>query len=242
MTQRVLIALETAAQPGGAALIGDDGRVLAEEIQDAASRHGRGLFPAVTACLERAGRGMDDVAGVIVDAGPGSYTGLRVGVMSAKALAFGRGVPVVAVASLDAIAWGARATGGTLAVCMDARQDEVYFAVYALSADGAVRHGAIRAISPDEAIAALHALPEGARCVGSGCVRIGLERLRAECPGRMVDETATPAPAAVAELGWRAWRENPAGVDVLALQPSYPRREGVEMQVLGEGYQAPAGR
>lgn len=110
--------------PGGPAV-----DVLAEQALPPGTRHAELLTPAIRAALAEAGVGMGDLGAVVVGLGPGPFTGLRVGVVTAATLADARGLPAVGVCSLDAVGSGART------VVTDARRREVYWARY--GADGA---------------------------------------------------------------------------------------------------------
>jgi tRNA threonylcarbamoyl adenosine modification protein YeaZ len=104
---------------------GADAEVLAERSVASGNRHAELLTPTVRAVLADAGRSMGDLDAVVTGLGPGPYTGLRVGVVTAATLADARGLPVVGVCSLDAVGDGART------VVTDARRKEVYWARYA---------------------------------------------------------------------------------------------------------------
>jgi tRNA threonylcarbamoyl adenosine modification protein YeaZ len=108
---------------------GGDVEVLAERAVPSGNRHAELLVPAVGEALAEAGLALADVDAVVTGLGPGPFTGLRVGVVTAAALADARGVPAVGVCSLDAVGAGART------VVTDARRKEVYWAAY--DADGA---------------------------------------------------------------------------------------------------------
>nr|WP_204263321.1 tRNA (adenosine(37)-N6)-threonylcarbamoyltransferase complex dimerization subunit type 1 TsaB [Geodermatophilus normandii] len=108
---------------------GGDVEVLAERAVPSGNRHAELLVPAVREALAEAGLALADVDAVVAGLGPGPFTGLRVGVVTAAALADARGVPAVGVCSLDAVGSGART------VVTDARRKEVYWAAY--DADGA---------------------------------------------------------------------------------------------------------
>ncbi|SFT44727.1 tRNA threonylcarbamoyl adenosine modification protein YeaZ [Geodermatophilus amargosae] len=108
---------------------GGDVEVLAERAVPSGNRHAELLVPAVREALAEAGLALADVHAVVAGLGPGPFTGLRVGVVTAAALADARGVPAVGVCSLDAVGSGART------VVTDARRKEVYWAAY--DADGA---------------------------------------------------------------------------------------------------------
>ena len=98
--------------------------VLAERAVPSGTRHAELLAPAITGVLADAGVTMADLQAVVTGLGPGPFTGLRVGVVTAAALADARGLPVVGVCSLDAIGSGART------VITDARRKEIYWAAY----------------------------------------------------------------------------------------------------------------
>jgi tRNA threonylcarbamoyl adenosine modification protein YeaZ len=107
--------------------------VLAERAVPSGNRHAELLTPAITSVLDDAGLTMRDLDAVVTGLGPGPFTGLRVGVVTAAALADARGLPVIGVCSLDAVGSGART------VVTDARRKEVYWAAY--DADGARTDG-----------------------------------------------------------------------------------------------------
>ena len=113
------------------------GRIQASYARQLAS-HCSGLPIAVEECLEAAGRKVCDLTGVAVGIGPGSFTGLRVGLSYAKGLARALGIPLVGVPSLDAIVMAAALeprSGLTVCPVIDARRGEVYAALYRFSAD-----------------------------------------------------------------------------------------------------------
>jgi tRNA threonylcarbamoyl adenosine modification protein YeaZ len=107
--------------------------VLAERAVASGNRHAELLTPTIRAVLTDAGHVMGDLDAVVTGLGPGPFTGLRVGVVTAAAVADARGLPVVGVCSLDAIGAGART------VVTDARRKELYWAAYA--ADGTRTRG-----------------------------------------------------------------------------------------------------
>jgi tRNA threonylcarbamoyl adenosine modification protein YeaZ len=107
--------------------------VLAERAVASGTKHAELLTPAVSGVLADAGLAMADIEAVVTGLGPGPFTGLRVGVVTAAALGDARGLPVVGVCSLDAVGSGART------VVTDARRKEVYWAAY--DADGARTDG-----------------------------------------------------------------------------------------------------
>lgn len=132
----MLLAFDTATQLVSVALH-DGERVVVELSSDEPMKHGEHLAPLVARSLEEAGIVRQDLTAIAVGVGPGPFTGLRVGVVTARTLGFVLDVPVYGVCSLDAIALEVVATGatpGSFLVATDARRKEVYLASY--DADG----------------------------------------------------------------------------------------------------------
>lgn len=129
----LVLALDTAtpAVTAGVLRLPPDGvpDVLAERVTVDARAHGELLMPSVRAALATAGVAMGDLGAVVCGAGPGPFTGLRVGMVTAAALGDALGIPVYPVGSLDAIAHRA-GPGSPLLVVTDARRREVYWACY----------------------------------------------------------------------------------------------------------------
>lgn len=130
-----LLALDTATSAISVA-VHDGERVLASRSVVDARRHTELLAPLVVETLAAAGTGVDEVTHVAVGTGPGPFTGLRVGLVTAQTFAHARGVTVHGVCSLDALAAAAAANGyeGELLVASDARRKEVYWARYRCAA------------------------------------------------------------------------------------------------------------
>jgi tRNA threonylcarbamoyladenosine biosynthesis protein TsaB len=142
----LILALETATVACSVALVADDGAVLAESIDREGPAHTQRLLPGVHAVLRAAAVELDDVETIAVGLGPGSYTGMRIGIATARALAqAGDGVRLVGVPTLGALAWALaagsrasapvdRATVGHVVALVDGRRKEVFAACYALRA------------------------------------------------------------------------------------------------------------
>jgi tRNA threonylcarbamoyladenosine biosynthesis protein TsaB len=124
----LLLALDTAT-PAVTIALARDGEVLAEETTVDPRRHGELLASGVDAVLRTAGAAPADLGRVAVGVGPGPFTGLRVGLMTARALGAALGIPVLGVCTLDALAH-ASALQGEFLVATDARRKEVYWARY----------------------------------------------------------------------------------------------------------------
>ncbi|WP_371669659.1 tRNA (adenosine(37)-N6)-threonylcarbamoyltransferase complex dimerization subunit type 1 TsaB [Streptomyces sp. NBC_00289] len=125
----LLLALDTAT-PAVTVALHDGTAVIASSSQVDARRHGELLLPSVDRLLARAGLEIDAVTGVVVGIGPGPYTGLRVGLMTADTFGLVLGVPVHGVCTLDGLAYASDITA-PFVVATDARRKEVYWARYA---------------------------------------------------------------------------------------------------------------
>lgn len=124
----LLLAFDTAT-PAITAAVHDGSRVVGAAGHEGAMAHGELLVPTILEALAAAGAATSDVTEVAVGVGPGPFTGLRVGIVTALTLGRSLGVPVRGVCSLDAIAAGTRAEG-EFVVATDARRKEVYWARY----------------------------------------------------------------------------------------------------------------
>ncbi|MFH8748803.1 tRNA (adenosine(37)-N6)-threonylcarbamoyltransferase complex dimerization subunit type 1 TsaB [Streptomyces rimosus] len=125
----LLLALDTAT-PAVTVAVHDGSHVLAEERQVDARRHGELLLPAVDRALAEAGVKLDAVSDIVVGVGPGPYTGLRVGLVTAATFAAALDVPVHGLCTLDGLAYAA-GLDEPFVVATDARRKEVYWARYA---------------------------------------------------------------------------------------------------------------
>ena len=131
-----LLVIETSSQAGQVALAAGE-RLLGVRRLDEARRHARDLAPAVRDLLAEQGWRARDLDAVVVSRGPGSYTGLRVGIMSAKALAYATGCTLLAIDTFAAIARQAPPEALTLHVLADAQQDKIYVQPFRRAAPGA---------------------------------------------------------------------------------------------------------
>lgn len=141
-----ILALETAAKAVSAAVT-EDGKVLAAGFQDTGLTHSRTLMPIVEGLLKNTDMTVGDMDAIAVSAGPGSFTGVRIGVSAAKGLAFAADKPCVPVSTLAALARNAAFSDGLIVCAMDARRQQVYNALFE------ARDGVLARLTPDRAIA-----------------------------------------------------------------------------------------
>jgi len=126
MTLPITLAIDTAAPRLQLALLLADGR-CDPWVEDAATGHAEILFDRLAGLLARNGVGYADLGRVAVTTGPGSFTGLRIGLSAARGLGLARGLPVLGIPSLLALSLGA---AGPVAVLLDARRGEAYFQAF----------------------------------------------------------------------------------------------------------------
>jgi tRNA threonylcarbamoyladenosine biosynthesis protein TsaB len=124
-----LLAVETSTLTGAVALL-DGGAVVAESRVSVAVTHGERLVSAIDAVLRAARRELAEIDAFAVALGPGSFTGLRIGLSTIKGLAFATGKPAVGVPTLDALAWRLPYCAYPICPILDARKNEVYTGLY----------------------------------------------------------------------------------------------------------------
>ncbi|KPI16620.1 universal protein YeaZ [Actinobacteria bacterium OK074] len=157
----LLLALDTAT-PAVTVALHDGSDVVASSSQVDARRHGELLLPAVDRVLAEAGTRIDAVTAVAVGMGPGPYTGLRVGLMTADTFGLALGVPVYGVCTLDALAYAAEDIEGAFVVATDARRKEVYWARYDDTRTRVTEPAVDRPADIADAVAGLPAVGAGA--------------------------------------------------------------------------------
>ncbi|MBE6910621.1 MAG: tRNA (adenosine(37)-N6)-threonylcarbamoyltransferase complex dimerization subunit type 1 TsaB [Ruminococcaceae bacterium] len=218
-----ILALETSAKSVSAA-VAEDGAILAYSFQNTGLTHSRTLLPMVDRMLENAELPLPSVDAFAVAAGPGSFTGLRIGVSALKGLAWAADKPCAGVSTLLAMAHNYRriAPDDTLLVCaMDARRSQVYNALFTLRGGELVRLCDDRAVGLDELAGDLRNDPRQKIVLGDGA---GLAH-------GYLTQNGVACALAPETLRW----QNAAGV-ALAAQQAFARGEAVTAQELAISY------
>lgn len=127
----IVCGLDSAGKTAAVALL-QEGNVLCEVFSDCGLTHSETLLPLLDKALQQAGKTPAAVDLWGVCAGPGSFTGLRIGLATVKGLSFASNAPCAGVSTLEALAWGACPGEGTVLAALDARRNEVYWAAFAL--------------------------------------------------------------------------------------------------------------
>jgi tRNA threonylcarbamoyladenosine biosynthesis protein TsaB len=222
----LILGIDTATPQVGCAIGGHEG-VLASFQAAKGKRHAETLVPAIEFLCQKARIELSEIGAIAVDVGPGLFTGLRVGVATAKAMASALRVPMVGVSSLDLLAFEVRWTPRRIVSIVDARRGEVFFAFYRQVPGGVQRLSPPRCGTPEELCSEIQATGEECLAVGDGALRYGeaLEDLiRVEVGDAGL---AYPSPAALVQLAHaRALREE--FVNSWDLQPVYLRKADAE--------------
>ena len=163
-----ILALESSATACSAALC-QDGELIAQTYQNSGLTHSRTLMPMVDSLLNNCGQTLEDVDVIAVAAGPGSFTGLRIGVATAKGLAWAGDKDCAPCSTLESMAWPLAHMEGKIIVCaMDARRKQVYNALFLAEGEGLKRLTPDRAISLEELGEELKKVPNEKIVVGDG--------------------------------------------------------------------------
>lgn len=223
----LILGITTSTQQVGCAIGGHEG-VLAEVHSSRGRRHAESLTPAIDFLRQQARVELDEIGCVAVDVGPGLFTGLRVGIAAAKAMAHALRVPMIGVASLDLVAFPVRWSPRLVVAALDARRSELFTARYRQVPGGIQRLGQYRVQTPDDLAGDLEATREDVLLVGDGALRY--PRAFAEIrPVEVADQgLAYPSAASLVQLAHaRALREE--FVQPWDLEPLYLRRPDAEI-------------
>lgn len=166
----LVLGISTSTSQIGVALFDHD-EVLAASQANRGRHHAELLVPSILAMCDQAGVALADVAVVAVDVGPGLFTGLRVGVATAKAIATALGVPMIGVSSLDLLAFAGRFGSRRVTAVIDARRGELFRACYVPVPGGMQRETEPTTCTPDVLVAELLATRDEHLLVGNGARR-----------------------------------------------------------------------
>lgn len=227
----LILAFETSAKAGSVALM-DEHKLLGESYQNMGLTHSQTLLTMAEDLLKSCGYAPKDVTAVAVAAGPGSFTGVRIGVAAAKGFAWGGTLPCYGVSTLEAMAKQMGAWQGYICPVMDARRSQVYNALFH------VKRGEITRVCEDRAIALsdlgseLENLKEPVFLVGDGSV-LCYNTLLESVPGLVCpqEHRVHQRAAGVALVAREKIRRGETG-DAAALAPNYLRLSQAERERL----------
>ena len=142
----LILGVESSAVSASAAVYEDE-KMLSSKFINAGLTHSQTLLPLIVDALKSANKSFDDIEKIAVSVGPGSFTGVRIGVATVKGIAFKKNIPCVAVSALEAIANNDFfEEGAVICACMDARRNQFYNALFKIN------DGKVSRITPDRAI------------------------------------------------------------------------------------------
>ena len=225
----LILAFETSAKSCSAA-IHDGQKLLAESYQNSGLTHSQTLMVMAEDLLKVCGKSAADVTHLAAAAGPGSFTGIRIGVSAAKGFAWGAEKPVYGVSTLESMALGLGVWSGYVCCCMDARRNQVYNAIFLMESGKLTRISEDRAIALSDLKNELAHLDGPIWLVGDGAalahknLSSELENLILPPEHRMHQRAGGVALAALAAM------DRGENADGAALQPNYLRLSQAERE------------
>ena len=223
----LILAIETATPVCGVALV-KAGRLLAEINVQTGNTHSERLMPQIEKIFGLGGASPVELIAVAVSIGPGSFTGLRIGLTTAKTLAYVWKKPVVGVPTLEALAYGCPSGGGWVSAMLDAQKGRVYQALYQWRSGVLVEAWPVRIVSAEQAFSDLAALPDPVVVAGESVREYAA--LAEASGGRITlapEQAVMPRAASVAFLGLAKFQAGLA-VEPMELNPLYVRRPEAE--------------
>lgn len=225
-----VLGIDTATRVAGAAVIGEN-RLISERFVHNLETHSQNIIPMIGQVMDDAGIKTSDLHGIAVTEGPGSFTGLRIGMSIAKTMGLALDIPVLGVSTLRVLAWNLCQAEGLICPILDAKKKQVYTCLYRSVSGGLSKLFNPAALSIEELICALS--PYGSEKIiflGDGVPVYG-DTIRQQIGERAFFASminSYPRAAAVAELGLSKLKEGRLG-DYTFMQPVYLRKSEAEL-------------
>ena len=225
----LILAFETSAKAASVALT-ENGKLLGESYQNTGLTHSQTLMVMAEDLLKQCGKAVSDLTAVAVAEGPGSFTGVRIGVAAAKGMAWGAELPCYGISTLEAMAVSLGAYQGYICPCMDARRNQVYNALFYVNQGKLERVKEDRAIALSDLSEELKALEGPIFLVGDGSV-LTHKTLSNEIPALILppEHRMHQRAVGVALLAEAKAQAGESG-DAAALQPNYLRLSQAERE------------
>ena len=229
----LILAFETSAKACSAALLQDE-RLLGESYQNTGLTHSQTLLVMAQDLMKQCGVTKKEIEAVAVAAGPGSFTGVRIGVAAAKGFAWGAQLPCCGVSTLEAMAQNLGVHSGYVLPVMDARRQQVYTALFHANSGVLTRKCPDRAISLEELAEEIKFLDEPVFLVGDGSI-LCYNALKKDVPALILPaEHKMHQRAAGVALVARQMLLRGESCDGAALQPNYLRLSQAERERLAK--------
>ncbi|MGH2733695.1 MAG: tRNA (adenosine(37)-N6)-threonylcarbamoyltransferase complex dimerization subunit type 1 TsaB [Actinomycetota bacterium] len=223
----LVLGIETST-PQASVAIGSEQGIIGSCTISRGATHGEFLLPAVEFLLRHAGLTYRNLSAVAVGLGPGLFTGMRVGITTAKTLAQALSVPIVGITSLDLLAFDARYSPKLICPALDAKRGEVFFAFYRQVPGGVTRVTDYQVVSPEGLVAEIDGHRDDVLVIGNGGLLYRAKLEEAESIEFGTNSQAFPRSSALVDLALpRLFRED---FDrVLDIEPMYMRRSQAEI-------------
>ncbi len=227
-----ILAIETSTMLGGLAIADDSSGLIAEVRLNVKSTHSERLMTEIDHVLKQSGIGISDIDIFAAAIGPGSFTGLRIGLSTVKGFSYATGKPVVAVPTLEALAWNFPFSLYPVCTILDARKKEVYAAVFQCKGEGFTRLMEEVSVKIDRLIEKIGRLSQG-KVIFAGEGALLYRNIIIEAIGEKAifpsQEKMVPSPANVASIGLqKAFRVEFS--EPVNLVPFYIRRSEAEIK------------
>ncbi len=231
-----ILAFETSAKAASAALL-EDGVLLGEYYQNSGQTHSRTVMKLAADLLANCDLSAKDVDLVAYANGPGSFTGIRIGIAAAKGFCWGLEISCLPVSTLEAMAWSRSDLEGTVCCCMDARRSQVYNAVFSVSSGKVTRLTEDRAISLEELSEDLSSYSAPIYLTGDGAL-LTWNTLHDAHPSLILtsEHLRQQRASGVALAGWQAALQGKA-VSAALPEPHYLRLSQAERERLAKAKQ-----
>lgn len=226
----IILSVDSATPVAGVAII-DENKILAENFLNTGNTHSQQLLPLIKETLNRTKITLNDIDGIAVSIGPGSFTGLRIGLATAKGLAQVKGIKIVAIPTLDALAQNLAGTSAYICPILNARKSEVYTALYETTSSGLNRISKYEALKPLALCGKLKGLDKAITFLGDGVLEY--QELIASGLGEQAQwaplQNLLPRASSLAVLGLKELKQGNFE-DVFSLKPFYLRKSEAEIK------------
>ena len=224
----IILGIETATMTGGVALL-DEERLISEYTLNVRTTHTARLMPAIDQILRDSSIDKREIDGIAISTGPGSFTGLRIGLATAKGLALGLSIPLLGVPTLDALARNVPFAAHQICPVLDAKKKEVYASLFRYEGDDLIRRMPYQVIPPADLMKQIHE-----ETIFLGDAVDVYRELISEKLGHLAifapDAQRLPRAAIVAEMGLSKLKANEY-LDIASAEPLYIRPSDAEMSL-----------
>lgn len=231
-----ILAVDSATQVAGVALAARD-KVVREEFVNFRRNHSEILMPQIDRVMKESQCNWQQITALAVTAGPGSFTGLRIGMATVKGLSLATNLPVAAISTLDVLAHNIAGSPALVAALLDARREEVYFCCYDVEGRFPLALMPMMACTPQTAVDEIMTLLEKTGRQKVILLGDGVAPYQQLFSDRLAPYTVPVSPhqmmpraAALASLAWEAWDHNRL-VDGLSVKPAYIRLSEAEYRL-----------